>query len=444
MNIFQLFVLLIFFPQYAHSQSQEFKGILLDQNTHAPIMNVHLMVRSSGQGTVTAPGGTFSLAIGSLPAIVDISCIGYETISLEIATIPKEPRTFYLKPKTYILDPVTVSDKHAVILYKDEDYSILDFDFLDNNLMLIVFRYQLKRAEIILMTTDGDTLAVVPVPSSPALGLYKDVISNIHYLTKRDEAFQAVYDPEQHRLTFPFRTSYDTIKKFLGGYRFILGDRLWFQEDSPNGFMTAIGYYSRKDGRRNIRRSKDSKGMMTFYNEAWFYHTDRPVLDPIDEYERRAVDVDAIAYKHFYWEKGCGELFRVCDTLMAFFNFCDNRIEILDMDGQPKGMTTIGFHHEKSDRFVASLTGSITGNNEWTWNGTLVQDAAFLNIYAVFTNNGFIRVNRIDLLTGTLTASAQLPYEFPEKIKIFKSEVYFLFRGAGEHDNRKLCKMALK
>jgi hypothetical protein len=444
MNVFRLFFLLIFLPQLLSSQSREFKGILLDQNTRGPIPNAHLKIRNSGQGTVTDPGGNFSLSIGSLPVIVDFSCIGYESITFEISTIPPKPRTIYLNPKTYQLDPVTVSDKPAVILYKDEDYSVLDFDFLDNKLILIVFRYQLKRAEIVLMTTDGDTLDVVPVPSSPALGFYKDVLSNIHYITKRGEAFQAVYDPAQNRLTFPFRTTYDTINKFLGRYQFLMGDRLWFHEDSPNGFMTSIGYYSRKDGRRSIRRSMDSKGMKTFYNEAWYYHTDRPVVDPIDENERRALDVDAIAYRHFHWKKSCGELFMVSDTMMAFFNFCGNRIELLDTAGRLKGMTNIAFHIEKSDRFLASLTGSLAGINEWTWTRTLVQDAVFQNIYAVFTNNGFLRLQSIDLMTGILTPSAELPFEFPEKMKVFKGEVYFLYRGTGEFENWKLYKMALK
>ena len=444
MKIFRFSFSLLLLPQLLFSQAGEFKGLLLDQVTHAPVPNAHIKVRSSEQGTATASDGTFSLLIGSFPSSVDISCIGYEGFSIEITAVKGEPRTFYMKPKTYLLEAVTVSDKPAVILYKDEHYSVLDFDFLDGNLVLVVFRYQLERAEIILMTADGDTLDVVPVLDSPAFGLYRDVLSNIHYLTKRDEAFQLVYNPVQNQLTFPFRTTYDTLKKILGGYRFIQGDHLWFQEDSPYGFMTSIGYCSKKEGRRDVRSSNNKKAMTTFYNEAWYYHTDRPVPDPIDEYERRAVDADAIRYKHFFWEKGCGELFRVSDTMMAFFNFCENRIELLDPEGQPKRMTPITFHIEKSDRFVASLTESLTGNSKWTWNRTLVQDAESENIYAVYTNSGFFRLKKIDLDTGTLIASAELPYEFPEKIKISGGEVYFLYRSSGEHENRMLCKILLK
>jgi hypothetical protein len=442
--IARVFILALFIPQLIFSHSLEFKGILVDQVTHAPVRNAHLKVRNSSAGTVSSPDGTFSLVIGSLPVTIDFSCIGYENLSIEISTIPGESRTIYLKPTAYNLGQVTITDKPAVALYKDEDYSVLDYEFLDDNLMLVVFRYQLKRAEIILMTTDGDTLTVEPVPSSPAMGLFKDVLSNIHYLTIQGDAFQALYAPALNQLTFPFSTTHDTIMKFLGQFRFRQGDRLWFQEDSPIGFMTDIGFYSRKEGRRNIRRISDSKAMKTFYTESWYYHTDRPVPEPIDENERRAVDADGIAYKHFYHEKGCGELYSISDTMIAFFNFCENRIELLDTMGQIVRTTEIGFHLEKSERFITDLTGSLAGTDEWSWDHTLVQDTEFRKIYAGYGNNGYVRLRNVDLFTGRVTASAQLPFEFPEKIKIFKGEVYFLYRGPGGDENRKLYKMDLR
>jgi hypothetical protein len=437
------FIIFLFLPALLFSQSHELKGVLLDQVSRAPVPNAHLKIRGTAEGTITGRDGVFKLAIRSLPSTIDVSCIGYENFAIEFSTITGKLQTCYIKPATYLLEPVTVTDKPAVALFKDEDYTMLNYAFLDDCLILIVFRNQLKHAEIVLMTTTGDTLSVTPVPSSPALCLYQDVFSNIHYITKRNEAFQAEYDPVLHRLDFPFRTTYDTLKMFLGGYRFVCGDRLWFQENSPHGFLTSIGYYSRQEGKRKISRSMDLKGMNIFYSDAVNYHTDCSVLDPIDEFESRKIDADATAYRQFYWKKGCGELFMASDTTLAFFNFCGNRIELLDRDGRPVRVTTIDFHHETTEAFLASLAGSIAGSSEWRWNQNLVQDEAFRNIYAIYSNKGFLRLKKIDLTTGKLTASASLPYEFPEKIKVFKGEVYFLYRGPGERENRKLYKMIL-
>jgi hypothetical protein len=440
----RLWLLLLFLPHLLFSQTPAMRGVLLDRDTRNPVSNAHLRVRNTFHGSVSDRDGNFTLSLTKLPAVLEISCLGYESITLEVVTIMEKPVTLFLTPRSYNLNPVTISDKPAVALYKEEDYSVLDFDFLDNNLLLIVFRYQLNRSEIILMTTDGDTLQVVPVPASPPLRLYRDVLSNIHYITKKDVALQAVYDPVQNHLFFPFRTTYDTLRMFLGGYRFVVGDRLWFQEDSPRGFMTSIGYYSKSTGKMTLGAKIDAKGMRTFYKESWYYHTTRLVPEPIDEYESRGVDAEAIAYKHFFWKKGCGELFKVSDTSLAFFNFCGSRIEMMDGEGNLKADIPISFQMEKQNGFIASLTGSLAGSGEWEWNRSLVQDAVFNHIYALFSNNGFIRLKYVDLTTGTLVPSGELPFEFPEKIKVFRGEVYFLYRGPGERENRKLYKMALR
>jgi hypothetical protein len=223
------------------------------------------------------------------------------------------------------------------------------------------------------MTQDGDTLTVSPVPAVPPLGFYKDVFSNLHYLTKRNEAFQGIYIPGLNQLTFPFRTSVDSLNRFLGGYRFLLKDRLYFQENSPRGFMTSIGYYSRGEARKYVRRTADYKGRNSFYTDAVNYHTFRPLPDPIDANETRCVDADAFAYKHLYKKKSCGELFRISDTLLAFFSFCENRLEIMNTDGIPVKATSIDFHLEPSTEagLLASITTALTGSDQWKWNKTL-------------------------------------------------------------------------
>jgi len=441
----RLMVVLCLTPQIFFGQSEIFSGVLRDQDTRIPIANAHVKIRNSDKGSVTGSDGTFTLSVVSLPVMLDISCMGYETLVLEVTKIQGTPVALFLKHKTYDLKSVTISDAPAVVLYKDEDYSVMDYVFLDKNLMLLVFRYQLKRSEIVLMNLDGDTLVVRPVPYTPPSGFYKDVFSNIHYLTKNDQAFQAYYQPAQNSLTFPYQTSYDTIKRYLGGFRFLINDRLYFQENSNYGFRTFIGYYSRKEGRRYTRRSADTKGMKAFYSDAHNYRTTRVNPEPIDENDvERGVDDVALAYKQFYKKKSCGELFRMSDTLIAFFNYCENRIELMNADGRQVRMTPIDFHLDQSKGLLAAVATTIAGSDQWKWTHDLLQDEGYHHIYAVFSNNGFFRLKKIDLESGTLGYSVDLPYAFPENIKIFMGEAYFLYRGIGEHEKWKLFKIALK
>ena len=442
--MFRWLVLIIFcLPLFSSGQTETFRGLLYERNSTTPVPNAHIKVRNSNQGTVAGYDGSFVLPLKSLPAFLDISCVGYEPFSLEVIQVQKAPAVLYLKPKMYDLNPVTISDKPVITLYKDDDYSVLDYDFLDENLMLLVYRYQLNRSEILLLNREGDTLVVTPVPAVPPLGLYKDVFANLHYVTKKNQVFQSFYIPEQNKLVFPYHTSGDTIRKFLGEYLFSLKDRLYFQESGPRGFMTSIGYYSRNEGHKYICKSMDFKGMKTYYSDAWNYHTTRYLLDPIDEFERRGVDETAIAYEHFYKKKNCGELFRIRDTVLAFFNFCENRIELMDADGHPVKTTTMDFRQDQSLGLLASITAAVAGSDGWKWSHRLIQDEAFQTIYAMFTHKGFVLLKKIDPESGEFLSSIELPVPFPEKLKIFKGEAYFLSKAAGEYQKRRLFKITL-
>ncbi len=290
----ELIITLCLLSSCCFAQTGLFRGFLYEQNSRLPIQNAHIRIKDTDKGTVTDRDGSFNIQFEFLPLILEFSCMGYEPLTLEISKIQKSPIILFLKTKTYDLNVVTISDKSVITLYKDEDYSVLDYHFLGDNLMLLVFRYQLRRSELVLMTTDGDTLSVVPTPAVPPLGLYKDVLSNLHFITKKNDAYQCIYLPPQGKLEFPYHTTYDTILRFLGGYRFFMKNRLYFLEHSSRGFMTSFGYYSRDEGRKYAHRSADYQGMRTFYTDAVNYHTFRPIPDPIDENERRSVDAEAI------------------------------------------------------------------------------------------------------------------------------------------------------
>lgn len=440
----ELIITLCLLSSCCFAQTNLFRGFLYEENSHLPIPNAHIRIKDTDKGTTSSHDGNFTIQLESLPIILEFSCLGYEPLSLEISKIQKSPIILFLKMKTYDLNMVTISDKFVIPLYQDEDYSVLDYNFLGDNLILLVFRYQLNRSELVLMTTDGDTLSVVPTPAVPPLGLYKDVLSNLHYITKKNDAFQCVYFSTQGQLGFPYHTTYDTILRFLGRYRFLLQNRLFFLEHSPRGFMTSFGYYSRDEGRKYAHKSADYKGMKAFYTDAVNYHTFRPIPDPIDENERRSVDAEAITYEHFYKKKTCGDLFRISDSLMAFFDFCGNMLEILNADGRLVSKKPIDLYKEQTQGWLASITTAFLGDDQWKWNKTLLQDEVFQNIYAVFTSGGYTGLKRIDLETGTLGPLQSLPFKFPENIKIFNGEVYFLLKDSGSNEKWKLFKVSIR
>ena len=55
-----------------------------------------------------------------------------------------------------------------------------------------------------------------------------------------------------------------------------------------------------------------------------------------------------------------------------------------------------------------------------------------------------VQIWKIDLETGKLTRSFDVPFPFPEKIEIYKGDTYFLYKDiGGEFEKWKLVKLIL-
>jgi hypothetical protein len=61
-------------------------------------------------------------------------------------------------------------------------------------------------------------------------------------------------------------------------------------------------------------------------------------------------------------------------------------------------------------------------------------------VYTTFFKNGMVRIRKVDIRTGKLNHGTVLPYPFPEKIKIYKGDAYFLIKSDGLNDKWKLVK----
>ena len=73
-----------------------------------------------------------------------------------------------MRPRVYSLGEVDISAKRYRFVFKDMDYSVLDYEIMDDNILLLIFRYQLRRSELILLSLSGDTVSVVPIPEEQA------------------------------------------------------------------------------------------------------------------------------------------------------------------------------------------------------------------------------------------------------------------------------------
>ncbi|MEI7727910.1 MAG: hypothetical protein WCK09_22575, partial [Bacteroidota bacterium] len=386
------------------------------------------------------------------------TCIGYEPATFEITKIPGKTIEFQLRPKSYMLGEVDISARKYSFLFKDKDYSVFDYEISGDNLVLLVFKNQLKQSELVLLARNGDTLAISPLPEVPPAKLFKDFLANVHYLSKSEKAYQVFYDEQNSRIAFFHGKPLDSLLVFVKPFIFKIEERLYFQEPLAGGFGTAFGFYKKGSGKKYIKHVLNEKKLTEMGDDQMFYqnwngnigeenyfskpseYNEPPEFNfssgfssgkHFEENEARAHQVEF--YKMIY------PVFNIGENKIAFFNFACDTIEVLNLDGNILHSTPITFHEKQSAE--ADTTGPFKlSNADWRWGSKIMMDDYSREIYTVFLKNGMVKVQKVNPETGKLNNGTILPFPFPEKIQIYKGDAYFLVKSDGSNDKWKLVK----
>jgi hypothetical protein len=451
-------VLFLLITGTGFSQPLIFKGIVKDEQTQKPIPEVNIKVFGTTTGTSTDKAGRFSVNLDKIPVRVIFSCIGYEDEFYKVNAISKTPVEFLLRTKAYNLKEVKITSNNYSYLFKDKDYSVLDYELMDSNVMVLIYRTLLKESEIVLLSRGGDTLAVSSTPDPPPSRLYKDFMSNIHYFSKSDNAYQCRYNKAFENIDFLFKTKVDSVEKVLKPVLFRIGGRLYFQKSVANNFGTDIGYVEKGSKAKYIREVINSKKINEFIDDERFYASwNEFVTQSIGGYvfteaddiededmsnsrtegkfyaknERRAHKIEF--YNMMY------PVLKTRDNTIAFFNFGSDLLEFMDKDGKTFKKVPISFHKEPVDSDTSSLIRLFESG--WRWGNAILVDGFDGTMYTTYLKSGIVRINRIDPETGTINRGTIIPLLYPEKMEIYKGEVYFLNKGINE--NWKLAKCHL-
>jgi hypothetical protein len=421
------------------SQTIIIHGVVKDNNSLKPISNVNIKINGTNDGVFTDPDGRFSLPLNRTPVLLTLSCVGYEPLCYNIDNIPAEPIELILRQKISDLQEVDIKAIRFNYVFKDKSYSVLDYEIMGDNLLLLVFRYQLKNTELILLNRSGDTLSIVPVPELKPIRLYKDFLTNIHYISTEENAFQCVYNDIEKKIEFPYRTTYDTLVKLVRPFLFTVGDRLYFEEFTPGGFGKNIGYYDKNHQKEYLRHVYGETAQRNYFDDLKFNAlwnskaSDRACISN-DDYR---------ANNLFYYQKINAPLVKLADSNMAVFNFTDGVIEFMSGQGKVYRTLPIDFHKE-SENLITGLFGVIIPIADWEWSGKLYVDEYYRDVYTSFKKNGMVQIRKINLETGKLSNNYDVPFAFPEKIEIYKGDAYFLIKNdGGNFENWKLVKLHL-
>jgi len=439
-------------------------GIVQDEITRNPIPNVNIRVNGTTEGCFSGVDGKFTLNLDKTPCSLTITCVGYEAVYYDLRKVPARPLDLVMRKTTQLLKEVDISSKALKVVFSDRNYSVLDYEIMDDRLLLIIFRYQLKRSEVVLLTLSGDTLSIVPVPEQKPKCLFRDFLGNVHFVSTKGNAFQCYYNEMNRQLGFMAETTYDSLKLMVRPFLFVSGDRLYFRELSPDGFGARIGYIDQDHNKRYIRLFSGESARQNFYGEIryntkWNYqltqsvnqlkssifephNAGRGVLDHSGMKKLPFSDgFDINGLKRFYYGRINLPVVKLEANNIAVINFPEDVIEWIGRDDKIFRRVPISFHKDRASTILADLAKTLISSDEWKWGEQVYADDYYRAVYTSFKKNGIVQVRKINMNTGRLTNVFDLPYPFPEKIRIYKGDAYFLNKDNGEPEKKMLLKV---
>jgi hypothetical protein len=466
-HLFRIFLIssyLLSTGLFSFSQTRIIQGIVTDNNSREPIPNVNIKINSTKEGVFTGRDGKFSLTLKRIPASLTISCVGYESLYYDIDKVPVKTVELVLRHSTSTLQEIDIRAMRFNYVFRDLNYSILDYEITDDKLLLLVFRYQLRHAELILLNMKGDTVSIAPVPEQKPNCFYKDFLGNIHYISTRGNAFQLYFNTESDNFEFPYTSTYEVLLKKIKPFLFSTGSRIYFQEFSPDGLGANFGYYDTAHHKQYIHTVQDDNARKNHSDDIRFYNhwndaikknqqaltapgisgTDNNPSSRDNSYIPLIDESDLRANKVFNYHLINAPLVKLGENSIAVLDFTDGVIDIMNEDGEIYRSLPIDFQKEANANPLYGLLSVFFPVADWEWSGKIYIDEYFRDVYTTFKKNGMVQIRKIDLGTGKLTRSFDMPFPFPKKIEIYKGDAYFLNKEiGGEFEKWKLIKLNL-
>ncbi|MGB1121446.1 MAG: carboxypeptidase-like regulatory domain-containing protein, partial [Saprospiraceae bacterium] len=153
--------LLLLFPFFINAQT--ITGFVKDAATNEPLVGVNVVIDGTTNGTATDERGFYRIKVENFPIVLSFSYIGYGTRKVSVSTLSQESINIKLVTVASNLPEAVVSAKPKIdTIYKD-GYSVLDYEFFDEYILLLVYRGMRKRYSVLLIDNQGKELFDEPL-----------------------------------------------------------------------------------------------------------------------------------------------------------------------------------------------------------------------------------------------------------------------------------------
>jgi hypothetical protein len=408
-SCFMLAGLLILTASTIHAQST-IRGQVIDAMTTNPIVGATVTDTLSGTGVITDEEGRFSLQTQGERVTLQISFLGYQREFRTIRTDTERKLVFPLRPTEIELPTTTITDGKLMRLYPDKSVQIRDFEFLDDHLLVIVYDPERKRNRLELWTNDMEFLTDWDHAEDPPLSLERDCLHNVQCIS-RTHAGQVDY--AMHQLVLR-RDSLHIYRQAMESCRALL-DSTFFFGYSPSRFTRSFVYVRADERRkRHLYASMDTNAVTTIKDEM-------RMSDKIVSPELMYSPARGNQAKAFQDGMNSSYLYTV--------QFPEPYVPIRTVAG-----TACVFDHPRRKLLRFDAYGRKVGETGISypdmrrWQRVVLVDHEQRRAFTLSAKSGYTSLHQIDLDTGELSRTWELPLPFVQKVRVRGNYIYFLYR----------------
>jgi len=440
-----LFIIcLLLFPKNTPAQDRYIiQGIVFEKESELTLPGAHVLIEGTSYGTISGPDGSFRLSITDFPLTLKVTHVGFEDRFFTVTeNIRDEILMLGLNFSAEMLEGVTITDRKAELIFKDKSYSVLDFEFHENGLMLLIFRNQLRRAELVLLSTMNDTLAILAKLPGRAASLHHDCLGKIHYVAT-DSAYQIQFTGAELKLIYPtdiriFRpvarafaayhkdNYYFGIRRMHGQvieyirYDSIADEYITFREVYDSKKLGILKENPEHHGMLGSFRNDDLEFALLLMGASASISAQREALDRSRDISIEAHYLKTIVYTPLY-----APLFKSGEQIIIF-NHPESQIEFLTPYGDLEATTAIDYHTKKD------------------WEELILKDEIRDEYYTVYIHANRVSLHPLDIETGMPGSANILYYPFVRKILVRNAYVYFTYRQPGSIERTMLFRQKLQ
>lgn len=388
----------------------------------------------NGNATVSDKDGNFSLVVSSIPAILEVSYVGYKTQAISIGNndIEKGGKIYLsiiMELDSVSLPPALVKPEEKVETVFDPYKAYLfDYTFIDNQLLLLVSESGQRRLQ--LLDEFNNTVLKQNITHA-VFEFKKDCLGNYHLLGE-DSAYQVLWDVDLFVLYAGTlrKTLEEKLKPCLA-----CNDETCILNRYKDHYQTEVFFRNNRsintiDSIFSVTDKATKKFTETAYEEILIQAGYDPKRKPDVDLDRLTTSRQLQQEIWFYQKVLCKPIFcRVLPVNKQFYLFDNTNNELVSFDSKGNLGKQIKSNYDTKKK--AGLKEIITNET---------QD----KIFAIFIKGGTVTLDNIDLNTGdNITTYTLSEHRFPEKVKVSDNYAYYLYKDLGFDSKYKLFRQRL-